>query len=390
MTSRSVVLAGGVRTPFGRFGGKLAGYDVSRLAVPVVKEVMRRVGVEPAEVDHLVLGNTIHTTADAPFACRVVTLESGLPIAARSLGVIRACGTGLQAIASAAEQIALGRSDVAVAAGVEVYSQAPHVIRSRWGIKRGVPPVEDMLDWAYRDPFDGSLMGQTAEALSDYAGIDRDRQDAYALESQRRTQRAGERAYLAEEILALPELAVDEFPRPETTAEKLASMGTPFRPGGRVTAGNSSGINDGAAAMMVLAEDAAQRRGVEPWARLVDWEVVGCEPELMGRGPVPATRALFERTGLTAKDMDVAEVNEAFAVVVVHAIDELGLDPERTNPNGGAISLGHPPGATGLRMAISALNELHRTGGRYGLLTMCLGAGQGMAMIVENLRGRAG
>jgi acetyl-CoA acetyltransferase family protein len=387
--ARSVVLAGGVRTPFGRFGGKLAAYDVSRLAVPVVKEVMRRVGVAPEDVDHLVFGNTIHSTADAPFGARVVTLESGLPITTRSLGVIRACGTGLQAIVSAAEQIALGRSEVAVAAGAEVYSQAPHVIRARWGVKRGVPPVEDMLDWAYRDPFDGALMGETAERLSDYAGIGRERQDAYALESQRRTQRATELGYLAEEILPLPELAVDEFPRPHTTAEKLAGMPTPFREGGRVTPGNSSGVNDGAAAMMVLAEEAAERLGVQPWARIVDWAVVGCEPGLMGRGPVPATQAVFARTGLRAEDIDVAEINEAFAVVVLHAMDELGLDHERTNPNGGAISIGHPPGATGLRMMIAALNQLHRTGGRYGLVTMCLGAGQGMAMIVENLRGRA-
>lgn len=386
LMSRSTYLVGGARTAFGKFGGGFKDVAVSELAVPAVQESLRRAGVEAGQVDHLVLGNTVHTTPDAPFGSRVVTLNSGIGQAAASLGVIRACGTGLQAIASASDQILLGRSEVAVAAGVEVYSAAPHVIRSRWGVKRGVPPVEDMLDWAYQDPFDGSLMGQTAEALAAHAGIGKEEQDEYALASQQRTAAAVKNGLLAEEIVAFAGVDADEFPRPHTTAERLAAMDSPFREGGTVTAGNSSGVNDGAAAVGVVSGEAVERLGLDPVARIVDWAVVGCEPELMGRGPVPATEALFARTGLTADDMDVVEVNEAFAVVVLNAVRELGLDPDRVNRNGGAISIGHPPGATGIRMALAATNELRRTGGRYGLLTMCLGAGQGMSMIVENLR----
>lgn len=384
--SRSTYLVGGARTAFGRFGGGFKDVAVSNLAVPAVQETMKRAGLAPDDVDHLVLGNTVHTTADAPFGSRVVTLRAGLPQRTASLGVIRACGTGLQAIISASDQILLGHSEVAIAAGVEVYSAAPHVIRSRWGVKRGVPQVEDMLDWAYQDPFDGSLMGQTAEALAAHSGIGKEAQDEYALASQQRTARAQEAGYLAEEIVAFAGVEVDEFPRPQTTADKLAAMRSPFREGGTVTAGNSSGVNDGAAAIGVVSGETVDRLGLEPDARIVDWAVVGCEPELMGRGPVPATEALFARTGLRADDMDVVEINEAFAVVVLNAVRDLHLDPERVNRNGGAIAIGHPPGATGIRMTLAAVNELRRTRGRYGLLTMCLGAGQGMSMIVENLR----
>lgn len=386
---RSVVLAGGVRSAFGRFGGAFKDRTVAGLAEPLVRETLRLSGLKPGDVDHLVLGNTLTTTSEAPFGARKLTLDAGLPISTRSLGVVRACGTGLQAVVSAAEQIQLGRSDVAIAAGSEVYSAAPHVIRSRWGVKRGIPVVEDMLDWAYRDPFDGQYMGETAENLCEVSGIDRDRCDRYSWESQQRTEAARVAGYLAQEILPLPELSIDEFPRPRVTLEDLAKLPAGFRNNGNVTAGNSSGVNDGAASCAVLAEEAAARLGVQPWGRLIDWVVVGCEPHLMGKGPVPATQELFRRNGVGASDIDVAEVNEAFAVVVLNAIDELGLDPATTNPNGGGISIGHPPGATGLRMITAALNELQRTGGRLGLVTMCLGAGQGMAMLVENLRDRA-
>ena len=383
---RETYLAGGVRTAFGSFGGGLGGQSVSGLAAQVVQASVKRARLSAEDVDHLVLGNTLTTTPDAPFGSRVVTLEAGLPQATASLGVIRACGTGLQAIASASDQIQLGRSEVAIAAGVEVYSQAPHVIRMRWGAKRGAPPLEDMLDWAYRDPFDGALMGQTAEALTEHTGISRDRQDDYAFASQQRTRQAMETGILAEEILPIAGVDRDEYPRPDVTREKLASLRSPFREGGAVTAGNSSGVNDGAAAISVLSGEAVERLGIEPIARVIDWTVVGCNPKLMGHGPVPATQALFARTGLTAEDMDVVEVNEAFAVVVLNAIDQLGLDAERVNVHGGAIAIGHPPGATGIRMTIAAVNELRRTGGRYALLTMCLGAGQGMSMIVESVR----
>lgn len=386
-SGRSVILAGAARTAFGRFGGALKDYTISGLAEPVVRETLVRSGLDVTDVDHLVLGNTVTTTADGPFASRKLTLDAGMPLECRSLGVVRACGTGLQAIISAAEQILLGRSEVAIAAGSEVYSAAPHTIRSRWGVKRGIPVVEDMLDWAYRDPFDGQFMGETAENLSEVTGISRERSDEYSLQSQQRAEAARVAGYLAEEILPLPELVADEFPRPSVTLEKLASLQPGFRSGGVVTAGNSSGVNDGAAAIAVLDESAAERLNVQPWGRLIDWVVVGCEPHLMGRGPVPATQELFRRTGLGAQDMAVTEVNEAFAVVVLNAIDQLKLDPDTVNPHGGAISLGHPPAATGIRMIGAALNQLHRVHGRYGLVTMCLGAGQGMAVLIENLRG---
>lgn len=384
--AEEIWLLGGARTAFGRFGGGLRDRAVAELAIPPVTAALQRSAIDPEAVDHLVFGNVLPTTPEAPFASRVTALRSGMRTETACLNVNRACGTGMQAITSAAEQILTGRSQLAMACGAEAFSAAPHAIRSRWGAKRGAPPVEDMLDWAYRDPFGGQLMGETAEALSDLGGIARGRQDAYALRSQQRTALAQEKGYLAEEIVPIGGFDEDEFARPQVTEEDLAALPTPFRSSGRVTPGSSSGINDGGAAIVVAGRSEGERRGLEPWGRLLDWTWVGVEPEVMGRGPVPATRTLFERNGIGPEDLDVAEVNEAFAVVVLHAIDELGLDPERVNPNGGAIAIGHPPGATGLRMTLAALNELHRCGGRLGLVTLCLGAGQGMALLVENLR----
>ena len=373
-------------TAFGRFGGGFRNETLSSLSAHAVRETFGRSRVPGVSVDHLVFGNVLPATSDAVFASRVITLEVGMPLETSSFNVSRACGTGTQAIVSAAEQIMLGHSDIAIACGAEVTSAAPHVLNVRWGAIRGPEAAVDMIDWAYRDPFGGQLMGETAEALTEKTGIGRARQDEYAYRSQQRTEIARKNGYLAEEIVGVDAVTEDEFPRPETTMEALEGLRTPFREGGCVTAGNSSGLNDGAAAIAVLSASAAERHGVEPDGRLLDWAVVGVEPDLMGRGPVPATQLVMERTGLSVSDMDVAEVNEAFAVVVLNAIDQLRLDPDIVNPNGGAISIGHPPGATGLRMTMAALNELRRRGGRYGLVTMCLGAGQGMAIVVENLR----
>lgn len=386
MSLPDVYILGGARTPFGKFGGAFTDSSVADLALAPTEAALARSGCDPDDVDHLVFGNVLQTTSDAVFASRAVALRSGMRIETACLNVNRACGTGLQAITSVAEQIQTGRSSIGVAAGAENFSAAPHAIRSRWGTKRGVPLVEDMLDWAYRDPFGGQLMGETAEALSDRSGIGRERQDAYGLTSQQRTAVAAKNGFFDDEIVEMAGIRVDEFPRPHVTREALRGLPAPFGGDARVTAGNSSGINDGGAAVVVASGEAVSQHGLEPWGRLVDWAWVGVEPELMGRGPVPASRLIFERNGIDADDLDVAEVNEAFAVVVLHAIDELGLDPDWVNPNGGAIAIGHPPGATGLRMVITALNHLARTGGRLGLVTLCLGGGQGMAMLLENLR----
>lgn len=386
MTSTPIYVAGGCRTAFGKFGGAFRDATVTDLAVPLVGEVLGRTGLSPDDVEDLVFGNVLPTTREAPWSARIAALEAGIPNGVRTLVVNRACGTGLQAIVSAAEQIGLGRSDVAIAAGAEAFSSAPQVMWSRWGTKRGTPRFEDMLEWAYNDPF-GNLMGETAEKLCDLGDISRDELDAYALLSQQRTEAARVAGHHAAEIVPVLGLAEDEFPRPGVDLERLRQLPSAYRDGGRGTAGNSSGVNDGAAAIAVLSDKAVERLGIEPDGRIVDWAVAGVEPELMGRGPVPATEAVLARTGMGVNDFDVYEVNEAFSAVALYAINELKLDPERTNPNGGAISIGHPPGATGIRLVVSALNELKRTRGRYGLVTMCLGGGMGMSMIVEAIGG---
>ncbi|GAA4553638.1 thiolase family protein [Pseudonocardia xishanensis] len=388
MSERQIYLKSARRTAFGRFGGGFRDQPVTDLAVPVVKDVIARSGLAAEDVDHLVFGNVIATTSEAPWAARITALGAGIPDSVRTVNVNRACGTGVQAVITAAEQIGLGRSEVAVAAGAEAFSMAPSVLWTRWGNKRGVPKIEDMLEWAYTDPW-GNVMGVTGENLAGLGGIGRDEQDEYALRSQTRAEAARAAGYLAEEIHEVGGVAVDEFPRPQVTLSDLQKLRPAFAEDGSVTAGNSSGVNDGAGAVMVISEEAVERHGVAPDGRIVDWAVVGVEAGLMGRGPVPATQAVLARTGLSVGDLDVCEVNEAFAVVVLYAMAQLKLDPELTNPNGGAISIGHPPGATGIRMIASALNQLARTGGRYGLVSLCLGGGMGLSMIVENLRNRS-
>jgi acetyl-CoA acetyltransferase family protein len=394
-----IVLAAGARTPFGDFGKSLRDVPLHVLGVHAVQACIARAGLEPSQVDHLVFGNTAPVDHDGLFISRKVALTAGLPEESASLGVVRACGTGLQAIVSAAQQISSGHSAIAVAAGGENYSRVPYLAHEmRWGAGRGPVTLVDGLDYIYRCPFTRELMGDTAENLTERHGYRREDMDAWGLMSQQRAGAAMASGFLARQIAPIEVPAGgrgsatrlfehDEFPRPQVTLEKLSSLKPAFRKDGRgqVTAGNSSGVTDGAAALLVADGEAARAAGVRAEARLVDWAVVGVPPEIMGAGPVPAIQRLLQRQDLTVADIDYFEINEAFAVVNLHAERELGIPRARTNLYGGGISIGHPPGATGLRMTITAMHHLADTGGRRAVISMCLGSGMGMAALVENL-----
>jgi acetyl-CoA C-acetyltransferase len=389
-----IVLLGGVRTAFGDFGKSLREVPLSALGAHVTRAALRRSGLAPSDADHLVFGVVGVVDHDGPFVSRKVALEAGLPVESAALTVTRACGSGTQAIVSAAEQIASGHSRIAVAAGGENFSRVPYVSRHmRFGAGRGPVELEDGLDAIYRCPFSKALMGDTAEALAERFGYRREAMDDWGFMSQQRAKAATESGFLARQIepIEVPQgrsgtrmFQVDEFPRPEVTREKLATLKPAFKPGGTVTAGSSSGVTDGAAALLVAHADALPSDAM-PQARLVDYAVAGVPPEIMGSGPVPAIQALLHRTGLTVADIDYFEINEAFAVVNLHAQAQLGVPRERTNLYGGGISIGHPPGATGIRMTVTAMQHLADTGGRYAVVSMCLGSGMGMAVLVENL-----
>ena len=397
MTLPDTILCAGARTPFGDFGKSLREVPLSTLGVHVVQASLARAGLDAKQVDHLVFGVTAPVDHDGLFISRKVALNAGLPEDSASLGVVRACGTGSQAIISAAQQIHSGHSEIAVAAGGENYSRVPYLAHQvRWGAQRGPFEFVDGLDYIYRCPFTKELMGDTAENLASRFGYTRDAMDDWALTSQQRAGAAVTSGFLARQIapIDLPDgkqglrsFAQDEFPRPTITREKLASLKPAFRKDGKgqVTAGNSSGVTDGAAALVVASAQAAARAGLRAEARLVDWAVVGVAPEIMGAGPVPAITKLLQRTGLSVADIDYWEINEAFAVVNLHAEAQLGIARERTNLYGGGISIGHPPGATGIRMTITAMHHLADTRGRYAVISMCLGSGMGMATLIENL-----
>lgn len=400
MTFQDIVLSAGVRTPFADFGKSLREVPLSAMGVHVARACLARAGIEAAQVDHLVFGNTAPVDHDGLFISRKVALCAGLPEDSASMGVSRACGTGSQTLVSAAQQIMSGHSEIALAVGGENYSRVPYLAHNvRWGALRGPFEVVDGLDYIYRCPFSGELMGDTAENLTERFGYTRQAMDEWGLMSQQRAGAAMASGFLARQIVPIdvPEggkvagatrsFTQDEFPRPKVTLEKLASLKPAFRKDGQgqVTAGNSSGVTDGAAAMLVCGAAAAQRAGVRPQARLVDWAVVGVAPEIMGAGPVPAIARLLKRTGLPVADIDYWEINEAFAVVNLHAQAQLGIARDRTNLYGGGISIGHPPGATGLRMTMTAMHHLADTGGRYAVISMCLGSGMGMATLIENL-----
>ncbi len=390
-----IVLAGGVRTPFGDFGKSMRDVPLQTLGVHAVKAALGRAGIEGKDVDNLVFGNVTPVDREAAIVSRVIAVRAGLPVESGAMGVNRGCASGLQAVTTAAENIMSGESRVGVAAGGENFSRIPYIARTmRWGDTKGHVVLEDGADVIYRCGFSGELMGSTAENVAEKFGYTREEMDDWGLMSQRRAQAAIESGFLARQIapIEVPDgkgtrmLERDEFPRFGITREKLGSLRPVFRKeGGRITPGSSSGVTDGAAAIVVAAREAAEDLGITPDARLVGWAVAGVPPEIMGIGPVPATRKLLDKFGLTVDDIDYFEINEAFAAVNIHAERELGVSRDRTNLYGGGISIGHPPGATGLRMLATAIDHLKATGQRYAVITMCIGGGQGMAGLIENM-----
>ncbi|HZR30728.1 MAG TPA: acetyl-CoA C-acetyltransferase [Terriglobales bacterium] len=393
-----VAIVSGARTPMGRYGGKLRDFTAMDLAAIASKCAIQRAGLEPGEFDHAVFGNAQQTSGDALYGARHVSLKAGLPIETPALTVNRLCGSGMQAIVNAAQMIQLGEAKMVLAGGMESMSQAPHVIRgARWGLGLGEGKLEDSLMVALLDTYCGLYMANTAELYAEEQGITREMQDEFALRSQQRADAAHKTGRLQEEIVAVQLLDKrgqptgesfneDDHRRPQTTMEGLAKLKPAFGKSGSVTAGNASGIVDGGAAVVVMPLEAAQKRGLKPLGRIVSWGIAGVEPKIMGRGPVPASRIALEKAGLKLDDVDLVEVNEAFAAQYLSVEKELGLDREKVNVNGGAIALGHPLGATGTRLIITLLYELRRRKKKYGLATACIGGGQGIAMIVESLQ----
>ena len=389
----SIGLASGMRTPFGDFGKSLKDVPLSTLGTHAAKAALAQSGLPAEKVDHLVFGNTAPVDHDGLFISRKVALMTGLPEESAAMQVVRACGTGSQAIVTAATQIATGHSQIAVAAGAENYSRVPFISTDmRWGRGRGPSTMVDQLDHIYRCPFSSALMGETAEELTRRYQYRRDAMDDWGYMSQMRAKSAAESGFLARQIAPIDvphtkgtsrSFAADEFPRPQVTREKLSTLKPAFKPDGQVTAGNSSGVTDGAAAIVLGDAKALAAAGVKTRARIIDYAVAGVDPAIMGAGPVPAMRKLLERTGISVDDIDYFEINEAFAVVNLHAERELGIPRDRTNLYGGGISIGHPPGATGIRMTITAMQHLDDTGGRYAAISMCLGSGMGMATLIE-------
>ncbi|MDJ0684108.1 MAG: acetyl-CoA C-acyltransferase family protein [Alphaproteobacteria bacterium] len=395
-SDRAVHIVDGCRTAVGTFGGALAGTAPVDLGAAVIEDALDRAGVEPEAVEHVVMGNVIHTEARDMYVSRVAALNAGVPKETPALTVNRLCGSGLQAIVSAAQSIMLGDAETAVAGGAESMSRSGHLMTvGRWGQKMGDAKTHDMMLGALQDPFGHGHMGVTAENVAERYQITRDDQDAFALESHRRASAAIRDGRFESQIKAIPvkrkretvDFAVDEHVRIDATADDMAKLRPVFKKDGSVTAGNSSGINDGAAAVVLMSGAEVTRRGLEPMARIVAYGHAGVEPAEMGAGPIPATRKALEKAGLTIDDLDLVESNEAFAAQACAVTKELGLDPAIVNPNGGAVALGHPVGATGAIITVKLINELARTGGRYGLATMCIGGGQGIALIVENLKG---
>ena len=392
--SREIVVVGAARTAIGTFGGTLKDIPLTRLATEVTRAALERSKVAPDQVGHVVFGNVIPTEPGDAYLSRVAALDAGLPKEVPAFNVNRLCGSGLQAVVSAAQAVLLGDADVAVGGGAESMSRGPYLAPDvRWGTKMGDSRCVDYMLGILHDPWHKIHMGVTAENVAERYGISRQDQDELAAESHRRAARAIEAGYFREQIAPL-EIAgrkgvtlfdTDEHVRADTTSESLAGLRPVFRKDGTVTAGNSSGINDAAAALVLAEARHAEREGLEPLARLVGYAHAGVEPELMGIGPIPATRKVLERTGLTIDDLDVIEANEAFAAQACAVTRELGLDPAKVNPNGSGISLGHPVGATGAIIAVKAIYELRRTKGRYALVTMCIGGGQGIAAIFERL-----
>ncbi len=390
-----------VRTPVGRYGGALAGVRPDDLAATVLEAVVARSGIDPAIIDDVILGCANQAGEDNRNIARMALLIAGLPVEVAGQTVNRLCGSGLQAVASAAQAIAVGDADVVIAGGVESMSRAPLVtLKPESGYERGTRELVDTtIGWRFVNPvldakYPTISLGETAERVATQWGVSREEQDAFALESQRRAAAAAASGVHVEEIVPVKisqrkgdaiSVEKDEHPRPETNAASLAKLRPAFIEGGSVTAGNASGINDGAAALLVMEAGRARALGLKPLARVVATSVAGVDPSVMGIGPIPAIRKLLERTGLSAKEIDRVELNEAFASQAVACIRELGLNPATTNIHGGAIALGHPLGASGARMLVTLTRELTRSGSRFGIASMCVGVGQGIAMLVERV-----
>jgi len=390
--TQSVFILGGKRTPMGEYVGALKDISAIDLGAVAARAAISESGITPDEIDHTIMGNALQTSGDAIYGARHVALKAGVPIDRPALTVNRLCGSGIQSIISGAQMIMLGEANTALVGGMESMSQAPHVIRgARSGFALGQGKLEDSLMVALLDSYCNTPMAGTAENLARKYEVSREEQDAYALRSQQEAKRAQDAGYLAEEIVAVEvktrkstELFErDDHLRPETTLEGLAKLRPAFSKDGFVTAGNASGIVDGAAALVIAGEDYVKSHNLEPKGRIVSWAYAGVEPEIMGIGPVPASRQALEKAGMKLADIDLIEVNEAFAAQYLAVEKELGLDRARTNVNGGAIALGHPLAASGTRLVLTILNELRRRGGRNGLATACIGGGQGIAIVVE-------
>ena len=390
---KEIVIVEGARTPMAEYNGSFSDVSAIDLGVVAAKEALARSGTDPAEIDHVIFGNALQTSGDAIYGARHVGLKAGVPKEVPALTVNRLCGSGFESIVQGAQRILLGEATTVLAGGMENMSQAPHVIRgARKGLRLGQGQLEDSLMVALLDSWCGLYMAQTSDRVAAKYGISREEQDEYALSSQKRAAAAWESCRISEEIVGVDvksgrkavRVTRDDHMRPDTTIEALANLPPSFGKDGQVTAGNASGIVDGAAAVVVTTAENARRKGKEPLGRLVSWGVVGCEPELMGLGPAPAARLALERAGISKEDVDLWEINEAFAGQILGVVRELGLDLAKLNVNGGAIALGHPLAATGTRLTLTLLKELLRRGARYGVAGACIGGGQGIAVVLES------
>jgi acetyl-CoA C-acetyltransferase len=394
MNAREVVVVSGARTAIGDYGGALKDVAPTKLGAIAIKEAVARAGIDPASVGHVVVGSVIHGEARDMYISRVAAIDAGLPVGTPCLTVNRLCGSGLQAIVSAAQHILLGDTDIVVGGGAESMSRAAYFLPAgRWGQRMGDGAVVDAMTGALHDPFGHGHMGITAENIAAKFGFTREQQDAFSLESHQRAGNALEKGLFKEQIVPIElktrkgveQFTTDEHVRKGVKIEDLQKLKAAFKKDGTVTAGNASGINDAAAAIVMVEAKQAQKQNLKPMARLVAYAHAGVDPDFMGLGPIPAVKRVFEKAGLKAADMDVIESNEAFAVQAMAVTRELGLDPAKVNPNGGAVALGHPIGATGALLTVKAIYELQRTQKRYALVTMCIGGGQGIAAIFERI-----
>jgi len=390
--TREVMVVAGTRTAIGGYGGSLKDMPPTKLGSIAIREAVARAGIDPASVGHVVVGNVIHGEARDMYMSRVAAIDAGLPVGTPCLTVNRLCGSGLQAIVSAAQHILLGDVDTVVGGGAESMSRAAYFLPTgRWGQRMGDGAVLDAMTGALHDPFGHGHMGITAENIAAKFGFTREQQDEFALESHKRAANALAKGYFKDQIVPIElktrkgveQFTTDEHVRKDVKIEDMQKLKPAFKKDGTVTAGNASGLNDAAAAIVMCSSEYSKKQNLKPMARLVAYSHAGVEPHLMGLGPIPAVRRVFEKSGLKPSDMDVVESNEAFAAQAMAVTRDLGLDPAKVNPNGGAVALGHPIGATGAILTVKALYELERTQKRYALVTMCIGGGQGIAAIFE-------